>query len=1315
MRTLNSCFARSLAALLLALVVGGESFSQSLSPRAPMQKRTLDKVVATPGAITGEIVVKFRDEALARLDASGNLSFNGPAQDGRRAKKLLSGYNLTTAIKATHDEMYNVMQSASMHSGIAAPDLPGMLSVKLDPESPAVVQRLARQLHMLECVEFATIMETLRPASVSLAGPAPVGSCAVTNVTPPLCLAGMTEAECDELDGTWNEGQESCGFLDPAAPVGPCCIDLGFGPACLDAVPSTACLDAGGQFFGPFLDVDDDGDGQYDLNPAGEAFSCNDPNRVTTCAPGEEEEGACCLAAGGTASSGACVDLPFLECVNAGGVYSHIWSLIQGSDNGLCVYGEDDEIDCPEAACDPVGQLGIHVSMDFTANVSCFGATGLAMPGCSDGVCCELVTAIDPFCSLFQDSGINGQWDFFCQATARVLCAPPSAARATLTPYTGQLYDQTGDPGASSPDVVSIVTAIDPSCEQGNWSLACAEIARLFAYRTAAVVIDDGATAGPDTPDFSGLQYNLDDDAWPYRTRSAYIAARDGGLLDVGELQYFEGMPYQEAWVFGNPVLNWPLGFNGVGLGLRGKPGEPFDYTDDNNDGLPDASDISNDGWFEPGENWGDWGIDGEPAVLLGGAPGAPIPVPGAGIDGSDADIGDAVDCTVVTNPLYITSADNGECDGLWTGPTGGDGFAWRIARDDPNGAGDPLLDETGLMSEDPSIDRGDELFRGRGAKVAVLDFSFWRGHEDIERIEMEVTPNGRVVPRLDANGEEIPTITWSRDTENRYTPRKPYVILEEGVTMVTIPEIGYPDHGTAVLGQLSALDEARDWGEPAQGITGIVPEAQPYFFPLFSREDGNREVTAWFRAVAELGPGDVICAAYDPAGINTSCAENEAVVVVSGLAFQEGIVAVVAAGNGRQECIPAGGGDGGDEGPEDGMFIVGGLTPAGPGQAHRHAESNYGAAVDFAAWGDYVVSTGYGDLFSAVQEQNPNDLGVDRRRAYTARFGGTSAATAQIAGSVCALQGLAKQFFSIPASPGGLRETAMVPYPSGGSPNTEAVITGNSGRAPFNGDISGNFGIDADGDGRLDGVYEAQPEGIEVTLGTYPRIWGFADDSSAVVQLLTLEGAVVENDAESLTGLQPIKGEIGGNYYSVKGADGTYLIATSEFAVGGEGLTDPELLAPEAQDDPELAAIWAQATRPVSGEVTDIGLAQQIEILPDTVQGITADLQLQPPVAPIVVVGFAMWDFQTGMWNTVDVAVINGDDQPNADGNIELELEAAGGPGFARRYIDNTGKNYSRIWTWGYGDVFGDNPDYTILWDLMNIQFLNSGDDGPG
>ena len=99
MRTLNPCSARTIAALLLAFVVGGEAFAQAMTPRAPIQKRPIDQVVATPGAVTGEIVVKFHDEALARLDASGNLSFSGPARGGQRAKQLLRGLSLSTAIK----------------------------------------------------------------------------------------------------------------------------------------------------------------------------------------------------------------------------------------------------------------------------------------------------------------------------------------------------------------------------------------------------------------------------------------------------------------------------------------------------------------------------------------------------------------------------------------------------------------------------------------------------------------------------------------------------------------------------------------------------------------------------------------------------------------------------------------------------------------------------------------------------------------------------------------------------------------------------------------------------------------------------------------------------------------------------------------------------------------------------------------------------------------------------------------------------------------------------------------------------------------
>ena len=47
MRTLNPCSARTIAALLLAFAVGGEAFAQALTP--------IDQVVATPGAVTGEI------------------------------------------------------------------------------------------------------------------------------------------------------------------------------------------------------------------------------------------------------------------------------------------------------------------------------------------------------------------------------------------------------------------------------------------------------------------------------------------------------------------------------------------------------------------------------------------------------------------------------------------------------------------------------------------------------------------------------------------------------------------------------------------------------------------------------------------------------------------------------------------------------------------------------------------------------------------------------------------------------------------------------------------------------------------------------------------------------------------------------------------------------------------------------------------------------------------------------------------------------------------------------------------------------------
>ena len=218
------------------------------------------------------------------------------------------------------------------------------------------------------------------------------------------------------------------------------------------------------------------------------------------------------------------------------------------------------------------------------------------------------------------------------------------------------------------------------------------------------------------------------------------------------------------------------------------------------------------------------------------------------------------------------------------------------------------------------------------------------------------------------------------------------------------------------------------------------------------------------------------------------------------------------------------------------------------------------------------------------------------------------------------------------------------------------------------------------------------------------------------MVQLLTLDGAVVNNQAQNLTALFPVKGDISGNIYNVKGEDGSILTATSEYALGGEGAEGyalPDLLDGSVPDG--IQEILNKAIRPVSGEVTDVALLHQVESLPETIVGIEATLALRRPVSPIVVVGFVLWDFQSRRWQTVDVEVITDEDEPTEQGNIELELDVTGGNGYARRYIDADGRNWARIWTWGFGDVFGGAPEYSILWDLMNVQFLDAGNDQPG
>jgi len=62
-----------------------------------------------------------------------------------------------------------------------------------------------------------------------------------------------------------------------------------------------------------------------------------------------------------------------------------------------------------------------------------------------------------------------------------------------------------------------------------------------------------------------------------------------------------------------------------------------------------------------------------------------------------------------------------------------------------------------------------------------------------------------------------------------------------------------------------------------------------------------------------------------------------------------------------------------------------------------RLSESNFGSRVDCYAWGENIVSAGYGDRY-----HNQGD-----NTTYTGAFGGTSGAAAIIAGAALLVQGI--------------------------------------------------------------------------------------------------------------------------------------------------------------------------------------------------------------------------------------------------------------------------------------------------------------------
>lgn len=211
----------------------------------------------------------------------------------------------------------------------------------------------------------------------------------------------------------------------------------------------------------------------------------------------------------------------------------------------------------------------------------------------------------------------------------------------------------------------------------------------------------------------------------------------------------------------------------------------------------------------------------------------------------------------------------------------------------------------------------------------------------------------------------------------------------------------GYKKHGSSVMGVIAGQDNGF-------GVTGFVPNAQVGGVVCEVAWDDPSNwtdaSTAIMTALGNLAMGDIILielqAAVDPVA-HTPWLPLEywpANFEAMRSATMVGVIVVEAAGNANENL---------DDYLVDfvrddpildcGALMVGGIDV---GTGLRHGGLNYGARVDVHAWGEQVATAGGGDLYGIAE-------GLPNTQYYRDNFGGTSSASAIMAGVVGSVQSL--------------------------------------------------------------------------------------------------------------------------------------------------------------------------------------------------------------------------------------------------------------------------------------------------------------------
>jgi hypothetical protein len=248
----------------------------------------------------------------------------------------------------------------------------------------------------------------------------------------------------------------------------------------------------------------------------------------------------------------------------------------------------------------------------------------------------------------------------------------------------------------------------------------------------------------------------------------------------------------------------------------------------------------------------------------------------------------------------------------------------------------------------------------------------------------------------------------------------------------------GYNQHGTAILGIVSGLDDG-------VGTTGIATDAR--FGVCTAGFDGGTLpdiANAIDGASSHLGVGDILLIELQMRGPYTGetcpcppdlCGQFEMIPMEYEQANFDAIEAATVAG--RIVVEVAGNGSMNLDNPIYGGVFDPGVRDSGAimvtgGDAASHGAlcfSNYGMRIDLQAYGNGIHAPGYGEEFPGLPYScnSAGDCSTHYDELYHNDFGGSSGAGAIVTGAAAALQGVYRTNYGFTLWPGEVRDILKI------------------------------------------------------------------------------------------------------------------------------------------------------------------------------------------------------------------------------------------------------------------------------------------------